>query len=144
MAYLIGQIWVLIVAAATIGLVLGWLLSEAFRDGRRPPHVDDLVAERDAAVARAETSEVRESELGASVRRLTDDKHSLENQLSMLGARLREAQALAEARAREAEAAGDTTSGDETTVDDTTSGDATDSGPAVASDNRPAGAPPAG
>ncbi len=99
MAYLIGQIWVLIAAAAVIGLVLGWLLSEAFRDGRRPPQVDELEARLAAALTQAETSASREEELAASVRRLTDDKASLENQLSMLGNRLREAQAEAEADA---------------------------------------------
>ncbi len=137
MAYLIGQIWVLIVAASLIGLVLGWLLSEAVREGRRPPQADDLEARLDSAVTRAEAATSREADLAATVRRLTDDKTSLENQLSMLGNRLREAEARAEAASR----TGDDASG----ADDAggvSGGDA--SGPKHEPDSREAGAPPAG
>lgn len=143
MAYLIGQIWVLIVAAAAIGLVLGWLLSEAFRDGRRPAQADDVQARLDRALAEAEASAIRESELASAVRRLTDDKTSLENQLSMLGTRLREAQARAEHVAAEDGAASEDGAAGKEPSDP--AGTGTDPGaPAPEAHNRPAQAPPAG
>ena len=91
MAYLIGQIWLLIAAGIVVGLVLGWLLAEA-RSSSTPAETPADTEEADALRVRVDELLEDRKATDAELHRLTDEKTSLENQLSMLGTRLREAQ----------------------------------------------------
>ena len=97
MTYLIGEMLVWLIAAGLVGLLTGFLL---WRLGRKPrlPATDDDGADTIVGVKPAR-SEVTSAEpidhdetddLRAQIKRLTDERTGLENQLALATSRLSE------------------------------------------------------
>lgn len=97
MTYLIGEMLVWLIAAALVGLLIGFLLWRLGRKPRLPTTNDgvaDTIVRREPArsdVTPAEPIDHDETDdLRAQVKRLTDERTGLENQLALATSRLSE------------------------------------------------------